>query len=335
MAWYNSIKDLGKSLGDVVKTAAAVGSVVPGPWTPYAKAITIGSNLFGGGSKSDTAQQAQDYTQQGADAQMAYQNAALKNYQNNMDRQIAISTADKQTNYDINKGQFLSNQQNILPYQIASLSALQALPQLQQLLGVPAYSIPTTISQYTPPDVNYLNEYRKTGNALTDTSNGAATTATPTDANTVASAGVQPTRQTGAIPAQTPTDIGYAKPQQRPTNSGIRANIKVPDNVAQQLIDNGQTGTRQEIQQIMSGSGSNSAGGTSNTRSLTPYAGSAYNMENSPIYQWQKQQADEALNAQLSAAGLSDGTYAQRELTREHQGLAANERNRVIPIYRI
>ena len=78
------------------------------------------------------------------------------------------------------------------------------------------------------------------------------------------------------------------------------------------------------------GAAATNAAGTSTTQSLTPYTGAAYDLNNSPLYLWQKQQAEEALTNQLAAAGLSGGTYAQRELARQNQGLAAQERERVV-----
>ena len=73
-----------------------------------------------------------------------------------------------------------------------------------------------------------------------------------------------------------------------------------------------------------------SSPGTSTPTTLEAYTGPSYDLENSPLYQWQKQQMEESLRGQLAAAGLSGGTYAQRELARQNLGLAANERERVI-----
>ena len=70
-------------------------------------------------------------------------------------------------------------------------------------------------------------------------------------------------------------------------------------------------------------------GGTT-TQSLTPYTGDAYDLNTSPLYKWQKQQMEEGLRNQLAASGLSGGTYAQRELARNEQSLAAQERERVV-----
>jgi hypothetical protein len=65
-------------------------------------------------------------------------------------------------------------------------------------------------------------------------------------------------------------------------------------------------------------------------QTLTPYTGPAYDLNNSPLFQWQKKIADEGLTAQLAASGLSDSTSAQRELSRQNQAITAAERERVV-----
>jgi hypothetical protein len=218
--------------------------------------------------------------QSGIDAQTAYQLAALDEVKSSGQRSTAIATADKQMAYDINRGQFASNQQNIQPYQMASLSALQALPQLQQLLGVNAYNLPTSISQYTPPQVDFADTYAKTQERLFPTDD-AATTPPPTS---------------------NPSGVGEV-------GSGLRASMR-PENEA--------------------GVAPAGATGGTTTQTLTPYTGDAYDLNNSPLYKWQKQQMEEKLRNQLAASGLSGGTYAQRELARNEQSLAAQERERVV-----
>jgi hypothetical protein len=260
----NFFSDLGKSIGKAVKGIANVASVIPGPWQVPAQVISV---LGAATSKQkNPADTAAGMIQQGADAQTAYQMAALKQQQELMDRQLGTATADKQMAYDINRQQFLANQQNILPYQMASLSALQALPQLQQLLGMQAYNLPQSIAQFTPPEVNYAQTYQQTQQQLFPDSTGAAATEPAT---------------------------------------GLRVNIRAPE------------------------MGTDAQGSTTN-QALSAYTGPAYDLNNSPLYLWQKQQAEEALTSQLAAAGLSGGTYAQRELSRQNQGLAAAERERVV-----
>lgn len=262
----NFFSDLGKSIGKAVKGVANVASAIPGPWQVPAQVISVLGAVTS--KQKNPADAAAGMIQQGADAQTAYQMAALKQQQELMDRQLGTATADKQMAYDINRQQFLANQQNILPYQMASLSALQALPQLQQLLGMQAYNLPQSIAQFTPPEVNYAQTYQQTQQQLF------------------------------------PDTTGAAAPQEPAT--GLRVNIRAPE------------------------LGGANAQGTTTNQALSAYTGPAYDLNNSPLYLWQKQQAEEALTSQLAAAGLSGGTYAQRELSRQNQGLAAAERERVV-----
>lgn len=262
----NFFSDLGKNIGKAVSGIANVASVIPGPWQVPAQVISVLGAVTG--KQENPADAAAGYIQQGADAQTAYQMAALKQQQELMDRQLGVATADKQMAYDINREQFLANQQNILPYQMASLSALQALPQLQQLLGMQAYNLPRTIAQFTPPQVNYAQTYQQTQQQL--------------------------------FPDITDAEI--VEPA-----TGLRVNIRAPE-----------PGTTTNAQ------------GTTTNQALSAYTGPAYDLNNSPLYLWQKQQAEEALTNQLAAAGLSGSTYAQRELSRQNQGLAAAERERVV-----
>lgn len=271
MSWLSdAFKGVGKALG----TVANVASVIPGPWQVPAQIIsTIGAATS---KNKNPADQTQQYIQQGADAQMAYQQAAMKQYQDMANRQLAVGTADKQMAYDIARGQFSSNQQNMLPYQQASLSSLQALPMLQQLLGMPAYNISQNISQYTPPEVNYADMYEASQNQMfPQTEEGAAT-------------------------------------------EGPRGNPVMAPQVAGSIRGEGAAPS------------TSVSPGTTTTQALTPYTGPAYDMQGSPLFQFQKQTMEEDLSAQLAAAGLSGGTYAQRELARQNLGLAAQERERVV-----
>jgi hypothetical protein len=266
---------LSENAGAILTTAAGMSGI------PVGQANTLKALGFVAGALGKKGTSAADKTnaliQSGIDAQTAYQLAALDEVKSSGQRSTAIATADKQMAYDINRGQFASNQQNILPYQMASLSALQALPQLQQLLGVNAYNLPTSISQYNPPQVNYADLYAKTQEQLFPTTDGTSATTTPATSS---------------------------------VGTGLRANMRPADDAG--------TAT------------TNVAAGTTTTQNLTPYTGEAYDLNNSPLYKWQKQQMEEGLRNQLAASGLSGGTYAQRELARNEQSLAAQERERVI-----
>jgi len=257
-------------LWEGVKGVAQVAAFIPGPIGTAGKIIsTIGAATS---KTKNPADAANAQIQAGADAQMAYQEKAMKQYQDLMNRQLAVGTADKQMAYDVNRGVYQSNQANMLPYQTASLSALQALPQLQQLLGMQAYNVGNQISSYTPPAVNYADLYKNSQNTMFPDAEDATITQEPA--------------------------------------SGLRVNQVVGGTAADQ--------------QAAANTGS------SQSNALTPYSGPAYDLTNSPLFQYQKQIADEGLTNQLASQGLSGGTYAQRELSRQNMALTANERERVV-----
>ena len=268
---------LSENAGNILSLGATVMGVPP-------ETVAIAKTVLGaiGKKGASTADKTNALIQSGIDAQTAYQLAALDEVKSSGQRSTAIATADKQMAYDINRGQFASNQQNVLPYQTASLSALQALPQLQQLLGVNAYNIPMSISQYTPPQVNFADTYAKTQERLFPTTEPTAAGTTPT------------------------------APESQTLDPKLRASMR-------HLEDAPAAGTPAA-----------GAQGSTTTQTLTPYTGEAYDLNNSPLYKWQKQQMEEKLRNQLAASGLSGGTYAQRELARNEQSLAAQERERVI-----
>jgi len=304
----NWLQEIGDGFKKIVDPIAQAASLVPGPWQVPAQIYTVARAAIGG--NKNPADQTQQYIQQGADAQMAYQQMALQQYQDLANRQLAVGTADKQMAYDIARGQFASNQQNKLPYQQASLSALQALPQLQQLLGMPAYNISQNISQYTPPAVNYADMYESSQNRMfpqaEEGTEGEGVSSSPANSPTtrVPGNGFVATADGSQVPVPA-GPRGNPVMESQPTGS-IRGEGAVP-----------QTSTNVDP-------------GATTSQALTPYTGAAYDMNNSPIFKWQQQIANEGLAGQLAAAGLSGGTYAQRELSRQNMGLAAGERDRVI-----
>ena len=328
--------DLGKSIGKGASGVANVASVIPGPWQVPAQVVSVLGSLTS--KQKNPADTAAGYIQQGADAQTAYQMAALKQQQELMDRQLGTATADKQMAYDINRGQYLANQQNILPYQMASLSALQALPQLQQLLGLQAYNIPQTIAQFTPPEVNYARMYQQTQQQLFPDSTGAATLS-PTEPPPGLRIN-QPNMSSSGFMGQNTAGLGapkglyeefVAKTGRAPTGEMELYSWRAAGKPAQFNLEASmrpEPGSAQSLAFI--GSGEQQGQGTTTNQALSAYTGPAYDLNNSPLYMWQKQQAEEALTNQLAAAGLSGGTYAQRELSRQNQGLAAAERERVV-----
>ena len=331
-----SIGKAAKGIGKAVKGVANVASVIPGPWQVPAQVVSVLGAATS--KKKNPADTAAGYIQQGADAQMAYQMAALKQQQELMDRQLGTATADKQMAYDINRQQFLANQQNILPYQMASLSALQALPQLQQLLGLQAYNIPQSVAQFTPPGVDYARMYQQTQRQLFPDSTGAATLS-PTEPppglrinqSNTSSSGFMGQNTAGLGAPKGLYEEFVAKTGRAPTGEMELYSWQSAGKPAQ---FNPEASMRPDpridaAQQVLAGGGQQGQGTTTN-QTLSAYTGPAYDLNNSPLYMWQKQQAEEALTNQLAAAGLSGGTYAQRELSRQNQGLAAAERERVV-----
>lgn len=380
---------LSENAGDILTLGGAAMGIPP-------ETLAIAKTVLGAMGKKNTsaADKTSALIQSGIDAQTAYQLAALDEVKSSGQRSTAIATADKQMAYDINRGQFASNQQNILPYQMASLSALQALPQLQQLLGVNAYALPTSISQYAPPQVDFADTYAKTQEQLfpTATPTTQGQTVMPANPSGVGEVGSglrinQPNTSSSGFMGQNTAGLGapeglyeefVAKTGRAPTgemelygwrSAGKPANytfnagqssqdiqvirdlgrsMDIPqlpgDNRAEILkgiqpamagYASGASGSMRPeedaFQRNLAGGGqSQSATGGTTTQSLTPYTGDAYDLNNSPLYKWQKQQMEEGLRNQLAASGLSGGTYAQRELARNEQSLAAQERERVV-----
>lgn len=76
------------------------------------------------------------------------------------DQSLAMTLGGAQTAQDIARWQQMQQQSQMLPYQAAQLSAMQALPQLQQYLGLPAYNLPTSFDTTPPPQVNLADMYQ-------------------------------------------------------------------------------------------------------------------------------------------------------------------------------
>lgn len=274
-----AISDLGKGVKKILDPVATVASTIPGPWQTAARVYTLGSTLFGGGKKSSNpAEQVMPYLQQGADAQMMYQQMALDLQREMMDRAMTTTTAEKQSLYDMARQQFMGNQRNLLPYMQASQGALaSSLPAIQYLLGLNPTKITPGIHTYTPPELDYLKMYQDMGKRMFPASEAGGTTSSTGSVSGSIIGDPQP----GAMPAAAP---GSVYSQQGVTNL-------IP-------VESDPTFT--------------------------------YNIQESPLYQWQRKRGQEKLQGQLAAAGLSSGTYAQRELARQEQGLAAQERERTM-----
>ena len=203
-------------------------------------------------------------------AQIASQERGMKVYEQLMREamrtNLASGMSTAQTQYDLARAVNQQNQGAMLPYQLASLSALQALPQLQQLLGIDAYAIPTTVSQTGLPSVDMMGQYEAMVNRL-----------------------------------------GHGMPyvQQGSYNAG-----EAPFGGGMSYISPATTNT--------------------SLRKLAPTPDLSYAIKPSPLYDWQLRESTRGLNNQLASSGLSGSTYAQRELGRRSQDLAAQERERLV-----
>lgn len=220
-------------------------------------------------------------------AQIAAQERAMKQYEDMMREamrsNMASNIASAQTQYDLYRAVNAQNQAAQQPYQMARLSALQSLPQMQQLLGVDAYALPTTIKQTQLPEIDMAAQYQNMQNRLGLEGNAYR--------NAAIAAGADPLKlgYTG-MPSVSMggTDMG----------TGIAANVPEDQTIA--------------------------------LRKLAPTQNLEYAIQSSPLYKWQLNEATRGLNNQLAAAGLSGSTYAQRELGRRSESLAAQERERQI-----
>ena len=220
-------------------------------------------------------------------AQIAAQERAMKTYENLMreaQRQnLASNIATSQTQYDLARAINAQNQAAQAPYQMARLSALQSLPQMQQLLGVDAYAIPTVVRQSQLPEVDMLGQYQAIENRVGTEANAYR--------NAAIAAGADPLKlgYTGMPSMSSGANMGSAMSQavnQEPTEIALKK--------------------------------------------LQPTQNLEYAIQSSPLYKWQLNEATRGLNNQLAAAGLSGSTYAQRELGRRSESLAAQERERQI-----
>lgn len=100
------------------------------------------------------------YVDKSLKAYMDYMDKALKATGEGTDKAIAAQLAGGQAAADLARAGAMQKMSWNLPTQAASLSALQALPQLQMLMGMPAYNLPTTIDTSAPPRVDLAGLYR-------------------------------------------------------------------------------------------------------------------------------------------------------------------------------
>lgn len=116
------------------------------------------------------AQQGQ-YTKEAMAEYMKYLDKALASSDTGRQQALAATLAGGQAGLDLARQGAMQEMSWRLPTQAASLSALQALPQMQALMGMPAYNIPTTIDTSAPGRVDLAGLYQ---NALAGGSTGGA-----------------------------------------------------------------------------------------------------------------------------------------------------------------
>jgi hypothetical protein len=127
-----------------------------------------------------TSQAAQTaYVDKSLKAYMDYMDKALKASGEGTDKAIAAQLAGGQASADLARAGAAQRMNWSLPTQAASLSALQALPQLQMLMGMPAYDLPTSIDQSLPPSVNLAQLYQNAQGGGAGAASGGAGAATP------------------------------------------------------------------------------------------------------------------------------------------------------------
>lgn len=182
------------------------------------------------------------------------------------------------------------HQQQQMPWTQASLGALQTLPILQQALGLPSYAIPDSIQAM--PEVNFMQQFNQALDQY----------------------GQQPGAGVESFPGQ---DTPGATPPMAP---GLRPTPAAPD--------------RHSIARGLRPTPATPPFGGPTTQgestSLTPAAPGQFNMEASPLYQWQKKEVTESLRNQLAAQGLGQSTYGQREESRMRESISAHERERQV-----
>ena len=119
------------------------------------------------------------YTREAMKQYMDYLDKALGAGKEGQQQAIATQLAGGQAALDLARQGAAQKMSWALPTQAASLSALQALPQMQTLLGMPAYNLPTTIDTTTPSSVNLAGLYQNALSAGQGVPTGPGSMGTP------------------------------------------------------------------------------------------------------------------------------------------------------------
>jgi hypothetical protein len=127
--------------------------------------------LTGAGEQRKAREKAQEIANQANATQGQYTKEAMAEYMKYLDKALASSDTGRnqalaatlaggQAGLDLARQGAMQEMSWRLPTQAASLSALQALPQMQALMGMPAYNIPTTIDTSAPGRVDLAGLYQ-------------------------------------------------------------------------------------------------------------------------------------------------------------------------------
>lgn len=292
------------------------------PWSDFWDSVS-------GNDQRRALEGAQQQNLQTAQTQLDYQKAAMEEYLKYM--REALKQQGQSTN-DAIAMQLLGAQlgdttarENALPYQAASLSALQALPVLQSMAGLPAYKLPTSMNASVP---DYLRAYINAKRAMDAAVNPPPATEVwhDTTKNEYVNMQWDPAQNKWVETSRTPATSQPTVPD------GIRVNVRSYPTTPPTVPPPSPSG---EIPASWKPAVDLVPGGKYNLEKFTP----EYNFQASPLYDWQKGENTRTLRQGLSARGLlSSGAGAELE-NRMLSQLSANESqnqyNRVMDIAKI
>jgi hypothetical protein len=229
--------------------------------------------------------------------------------------QLAAGLLSGQLGLDTQLALMRAAQEERRPYQMAQLGALQALPYLQTMLGLPAYKIPTTSKELAPETLgrNLTGEYQATIGQISpiiqglmgisgtgQPSTGTASGAVPWGIRTTPILTAKDGQVTEVSPGRTLTSDSVP-PAYFPL-AGLPVNIPLPTGGTMQAQPGYESYSLEPAQVNISDF-----------------------LSSSPIYQLQKRKGEEAINAALAARGLGRSSYAVKQLGDFNRELAAQE----------
>ena len=294
------------------------------PWSDFWDSVS-------GNDQRRAMEQAQQSNLQTAQTELDYQKAAMEEYLKYMREALAQqgTAANNSLAAQLMGAQLgdLTARQNALPYQAASLSALQALPVLQSMSGLPAYKLPTSMDATVP---DYLRAFINAQRAMDVAMNPPPATDVWHDTaknelvNMVWDKAQNKWVETGRTP--------YTASSSTTAPTGIRTNIRSYPTTAPV---NPPAATEPVIPSSWKPQVELVPGGKYNLEQYTPQ----YDFKKSPLYDWQLKENTRLMRQGLSSRGLL-GSGAGAELENRMQSqLAANESqnqyNRVMDIAKI